>query len=334
LNKEKLRSVKSLLKKEILLKTKKKSLTKWVHTFIHGIVEFCLILNMAACANNQSATSDFHFPTLTATSSGLFRRGTPTSTLISLTSTPGPPPRQNCARPADYWMSHPQKWQYEALVVGGKNYTEQDAMQYFQIGKQQPFDFIYSQIFATANNILSGSDVEAIASTLKQLDQWLISHPEGSTVTTNEFQVGVQMARQLEQYNEGRIGPGLCSDITSVATVEVVSILYTTTPTQGLVTSTPAMIITSTPTLPNRPLPTYTPTPTLRPVRKSGGGGPTSTQPSTSAPPTATKAPPPTNTKAPTKLPTPTSPPLATPVPTKPPNPTQGGGPPTPTTAP
>jgi hypothetical protein len=286
---------------------------------------------IAACAKDQNATSSFQFPTLTAASSSVLQRGTPTSSLISLTSSPGPPPKQNCTRPAVYWMDHPQKWQYEVLTVGDKNYTKQDALQYFKKGKQLPFDFIFSQIFSTANNILSGSDVEAVASTLTQLDQWLTTHPSDSPVTTTEFQAGVQLARQLEQYNLGTIGPGLCPDIASVATIEVTFTSYTTTPTQSSETSTPAVIITSTPTLLHRPLPSYTPTPTIKPTKRpgGGGGGPAPTQApasATSAPPPATKAPP-TNTKAPTKLPTPTSPPLATSVPTSPPNPTPGGVP-------
>jgi hypothetical protein len=251
-----------------------------------------------------------------------------------------PAPKRNCTFPAEYWKDHPQDWQVVVITIGGKTYSKQEALVFFNTQPQNTYLFIYEQIFTIANNILSGADPQVINQILDQMNQWLDQHPIGGSMSDAEQNTGIYLARQIEAYNLGSIGPGLCPGAQAIATADFAYI-----PVED--PSTPTLTETPSPQaqgggnqLPTPRPPTNTPKPTRKPG--GGGGGPTSTKPpasATSAPPPATKAPPtatrpaPTNTKAPTKLPTPTSPPLSTPVPTKAPNPTQAGGPPTPTPA-
>jgi hypothetical protein len=232
-------------------------------------------------------------------------------------------PRRNCTFPAEYWKDHLQDWQFAVITVGGQAYNKQQALVFFNTQPKNTYIFIYEQVFTIANNILSGADPQSINQILVQMNRWLDEHPNGTPISDAEQNTGVYLARQIELYNLGFMGPGLCAGVQAVSTADVAYIPVEDTSTTPTLTPTPSQ---QAPGSGNHPLPPRTPTITPKPTRKPGGGGPAPTQPhasATSAPPapTATKAPPPTSTKAPTKLPTPTSPPLATPVSTKPPTP-------------
>jgi hypothetical protein len=289
---------------------------------------------LAGCSLGPPTPEEFNLPTPSFTPTIDPRDYTPTPVIYPTSADSSPAPKRNCTFPAEYWKDHPQDWQFAVITIGGKTYNKQEALVFFNSQPKNTYLFIYEQIFTVSNNVLSGADPQVISQILDQMNRWLDEHPIGNSLMDAEQNTGIYLARQIELYNLGFIGPGLCPGAQAVATAEFdyIPVGETSTPT---LTETPIPQVTSGA---NQPPPPQPPTITPKPTRKpgGGGGGPAPTKPpasATPAPPTSTKAPP-TNTKAPTKLPTPTSPPLATPVPTNPPNPTPGGGPPTPTTAP
>ena len=295
-----------------------------------------IALVITGCSLGPPTPEVFIPPTPTPTPTIDPRDYTPTPVIYPTSSEITIAPRRDCTFPAEYWKDHPQDWQFAVITVGGQTYNKQQALIFFDTEPIDTYIFIYEQIFTITNNILSGADPQLINQVVEQMNRWLDEHPLGSPLSNADQATGVHLARQIESYNLGSIGPGLCAGVQTVATADFAYVLVE-------VTSTPTLTETPRPQAPasgNPVHPPWSPTPTPKPTRKPGGGGGGSapTQPPanpTSAPPTATKPPPPppTNTKAPTKLPTPTSPPLATPLPTKPPNPTPGGGLPMPNAA-
>jgi hypothetical protein len=290
---------------------------------------FLIVLLLAGCSLEPPTPEVFNPPTLTPTPTIDPHDYTPTPVIYPTSSDSSPAPRRDCTFPSEYWKDHPQDWQFAVITVGGQTYNKQQALVFFNTKPVDTYIFIYEQIFTITNNILSGADPQVIKQVVDQMNSWLDQHPLGSALSNADQVTGVHLARQIESYNLGFTGPGLCAGIQAVATADFAYVLVE-------VTSTPTATETPQPKAPasgNSVHPPWSPTPTPKPTRKpgGGGGGPAPTQPPanpTSAPPTSTKAPPPppTKTKAPTKLPTPTSPPLPTSVPTKPPNPTPGGG--------
>jgi hypothetical protein len=297
-----------------------------------------IALLLAGCSLGPPTPEDFQLPTPSFTPTIDPRDYTATPVIYPTSASNGPEPKQNCTFPAEYWKNHPQDWQFAVITVGGKTYSKQDALVFFNTQPMNTFIFIYEQVFTTANNILNGADSQVIDQILVQMNRWLDEHPIGQPISDAEENTGVYLARQIEMYNLGLTGPGLCAGVQAAATADfsylTVSVVGTSSPSP---TATPTEQQASGGNLGyTPPPPTATPKPTRKPG--GGGGGSKSTKPpdtATHAPPTATKAPPTPipPTKPPTKAPTPTSPPLATPAPTKPPNPTPGGGPPTPTSA-
>jgi hypothetical protein len=322
-------------KKEQLLKTRRNAMFVQASPVWLWLIGIILITPFfTGCSLAPPTPGEFYLPTPSFTPTIDPRDYTPTPVVYPTSADSSLVPKRNCTFPAEYWKDHPQDWQFAVITVGGKTYTKQEALVFFNTQPKTTFTFIYEQIFTLANNTLDGADPQAISQILDQMNRWLDEHPIGESLSDSAQSSGIDLGQQIENYNLGFIGPGLCAGVQAVATAEISFI-----PVEG--TSTPTLTETpgaQPPAGGNQPPAPQPPTATPRPTRKpgGGGGGPAPTQPApsaTSAPPTATKAPP-TSTKAPpTKIPTPTSPPLATPVPTKPPNPTQGGGPSTPTTA-
>jgi hypothetical protein len=301
----------------------------------HWLIGILIVtLLFTSCSLTPPTPGEFYLPTPSFTPTIDPRDYTPTPVVYPTSSDSSPIPKRNCTFPANYWKDHPQDWQFAVITVGGKTFSKQEALVFFNTQPKNTFTFIYEQIFTLANNTLDGADSQVIKQTLDQMNRWLDEHPIGESISDSAQIAGIDLGQQIERYNLGFIGPGLCDGVQAVATAEISFI-----PVEG--TSTPALTETPSAQPPsggNQPPAPQPPTATPKPTRKpgGGGGGPAPTQPAptaTKVPPTNTKAPP-TSTKAPTKIPTPTSPPLNTPAPTKPPNPTQGGGPPTPTSAP
>jgi hypothetical protein len=311
------------------------TLPNWIR--IGGTIFIALLL--AGCNLGPPTPEAFQLPTPSFTPTIDPHDYTATPVIYPTSADNGPAPKQNCTFPAEYWKDHPQDWQFAVITVGGKTYTKQDALVFFNTRPMDTFIFIYEQVFTMANNILNGADSQVIGQIQVQMNHWLDEHPIDQPISKAEQNIGIDLARQIEMYNLGFTGPGLCAGAKVVATEDF---FYVPVYVVGTASPTPTGTPTSrSPVGGNQAYTPRPPTATPKPTRKPGGhgGGSKPTKPpdtATHAPPTKTKAPPTPipPTKRPTKVPTPTSPPLAPPAPTKLPNPTPGSGSPAPTTGP
>jgi hypothetical protein len=222
--------------------------------------------------------------------------GTPTSsptarlTSTATTNAAAATPTYNCTYSMYYWRTNSDAWVIENLLLGNLSYTKIEAIDIMALEDPSPTERLTGQFFAALLNTLKGADSAEIDAVIIKARDWLILRPHGIDLSQSEILEIESFTGQLQAYNSGLVGPGLCSDEPA--------------------TPTPAATATPEPTA------TFTPGPdqpffTAAPTKSSGGGKPR---------PTDTQAPPPppqaTNTPKP-QLPTPTiKPPPTLPPPT------------------
>lgn len=143
---------------------------------------------------------------------------TPTSTPLPPPPTPTPPPPPppppgpNCTYTQGYWKNHPQDWPVTELTLGDTTYTLWQAIEILKTPPRGNVTYILAhQLIAAKLNIANGADDTAVATTISEADTWLTHYPPGSSVPRSERATATALARYLDQYNNGLIGPGHCS---------------------------------------------------------------------------------------------------------------------------
>jgi hypothetical protein len=147
----------------------------------------------------------------------------------------------NCTLTQGYWKNHEESWPVEALVLGGEAYTKAQALAILRtpVRGDATYALIHQLIAATLNSA-NGADTSSVAGALADANAWLQANPLGSKPKGAARDQGVALATVLDDYNNGRTGPGHCDDANPTATP-------TGTPT-GTPTSTPTITPTNTPT--------------------------------------------------------------------------------------
>jgi hypothetical protein len=279
-----------------------------------------------------------------------------TKTLSSaeLLSTPTPLPRNaksdlaiatvtlqpNCTRSALYWVNHPELWP-EKIDLGSALFTKMQALQIIHSTVVDVSSLVFIQFVSAYLNVIHGADPLAVADVIMQASDWVYNHPPGGLLQEAEAQKALSMAKELEDYNSGYLGPYRCLDDTSSYTDQVaisVPVLLMTPSSimqTSVVTPTPLATYTALPTrTPMSIMVTYAPptaSATPKPPKPSGSNptSPPATQrpdptqeppPPTHEPPPPTQEPPPPP-PPPTQRPDPTEPPPPPPTEPPPPNP-------------
>jgi hypothetical protein len=248
---------------------------------------------------------------------------------LSGTSTPSPtnPPAQsdsfvatstlspNCTRTAIYWVYRLEDWPQE-IFLGNFYYGKNEAINLIQSPSVNVSNVLFIQFIAAYLNLVYGSDPSAIGDVMNDASEWLYDHPVGGALLEPDAQKAALLAKSLEDYNTGGVGPGRCPDDPSAyegqtarIPVPVLSITPSNVLADILATNqvTPTLLGTATasPTITStRPI-FFLPTAT-RTDRPSRNLNPTR-PPATQQPPT--REPPPTEPPPPTREPPPTEPP-------------------------
>jgi hypothetical protein len=90
-------------------------------------------------------------------------------------------------------------------------YSQQQALTILRTSPRGDATYILAQqLIAAKLNIFNGADDSAVAATIIDADVWLGENPLGSQPSGSTRQVGIALARTLDQYNNGLIGPGHC----------------------------------------------------------------------------------------------------------------------------
>ena len=147
-------------------------------------------------------------PTATPTATGTVTT-TPTATpTVTVTATPEP---VNCTYAIGYWKERPDEWPTDSLTLGGITYDETMLLELLNTPPEGDASYILIyQLIGTTFNVLNGADSSAIATTLVEANTWLVDNPLGSDPSGAARRVGIALARILDDYNRGIIGPGYC----------------------------------------------------------------------------------------------------------------------------
>lgn len=118
-----------------------------------------------------------------------------------------------CSLTQGYWKTHPEAWPVDEITIGGVTYAKAAAIDIFNTPVRG--DVTYSlahQLIAAKLNVLNGADGSAVNSTISDADAWLSANPLGSNPRGSSRPQGTVLAGLLDDYNNGRIGPGHCDE--------------------------------------------------------------------------------------------------------------------------
>jgi hypothetical protein len=119
---------------------------------------------------------------------------------------------ENCTYHHDHWMEEPESWPVE-ILLGERSYSKEDIYMLFHSQDQDISAQVALQLFAAYLNVLHGSAMGVIESTLVDADAWLATNPPGSRLSEFNHQRGEDLVSLLEGYNLGLFGPGACLDV-------------------------------------------------------------------------------------------------------------------------
>jgi len=111
-----------------------------------------------------------------------------------------------CSYTQGYWKNHPQDWPVTSIVIGGRTYTRNQAINLLKTApKKDKSLIVFHQLVAAKLNSLNGADTGCIADTIADADAWMTAHPVGSGVTGGSaaWIEGAQLAAELDDYNRG-----------------------------------------------------------------------------------------------------------------------------------
>jgi len=127
---------------------------------------------------------------------------------------------QGCSLTIGYWKTHsiygPAQYDdtwagYQDVPFYGNGVTWYQMIQMNPVGGN-PYIQLARQYIGAKLNQANGADVSAIASTLASAETWLSGYTYTATFTKAQKSAMVALASTLDQYNNGLIGPGHCSE--------------------------------------------------------------------------------------------------------------------------
>jgi hypothetical protein len=226
---------------------------------------------------------------------------TPSLTIDSLIQSSTNQPHVSCIHTVIYWNDHTELWPAR-VRIGSLTYTKNDGVSYFNSQSDDLNTDLFIQIHTAFLNLSNGAENSAIENTIALAANWLYNYPVGKPIDDSTQKTGLTYETELSDYNNGKLGPALCTNETIFVPARPVP-SDTLTPTITAVSATPTSSLTLTRTgtfVPNwtsLPSPSRTSTPV--PIR-----------------PPSTPIPIPSQTNQPTIQPTQVSTNTSTPVPT------------------
>jgi len=120
--------------------------------------------------------------------------GNPNPTIVAGVSGPG------------FWKRHLSAWPLENVTIGGKEYTQKEAIPFMSNGSDKSLT-LFRQVLTAKLNLATGSNPDCIEAVLAEADAWLETYgpvPANIRGGSAEWQEGEPLADALEAYNAGR----------------------------------------------------------------------------------------------------------------------------------
>lgn len=129
-----------------------------------------------------------------------------------------PPPAPSCTVTIGFWKNHEDAWPVSSLTINGETYTQQELLDILHTPSRGNASLILGkQLIGALLN--GGAGDPAIAATLDDAYAWLADNadadgrlPYGRTSGTSAHDAGTAISGTLDDYNNGRIGPGHCGE--------------------------------------------------------------------------------------------------------------------------
>jgi len=119
-----------------------------------------------------------------------------------------PPVAQPGTGTLGYWKNHPEAWPVQAVTIGGRTYTKDQAIAIMATaGKGDKTYDMFKQLVAAKLNVLIGNSASCISATIAAADSWMSIYPVGSKVSGGSpaWTAGGPMHQTLDDYNNGRL---------------------------------------------------------------------------------------------------------------------------------
>ncbi len=127
---------------------------------------------------------------------------------------------QNCTYTQGYWKNHTAAWPVASLTLGTVSYTAAQLLAIFnQPAQGNKLTILAHQLIAAKLNLAQGANPSAIASTISAADALigsLVVRPIGNGNLPSNPATGY--ANQLDDFNNGLVGPGHCGSVPATAT--------------------------------------------------------------------------------------------------------------------
>lgn len=104
----------------------------------------------------------------------------------------------------------------DGITIGGVDYTREEALAILSTppaGGDATY-ILAHQLIAAKLNVESGADASALGTTIDEADAWLTTHPLGSNPRGADREEGIALAEVLDDFNNGLLGPGECTEPT------------------------------------------------------------------------------------------------------------------------
>ncbi|GAA5526957.1 PT domain-containing protein [Herpetosiphon gulosus] len=135
----------------------------------------------------------------------------PTATKTPVPTATSTPTGKDCTYTQGYWKNHPNAWPVTSLSIGGVVYTQSQLMAIFNTSPRGDATYILAhQLIAAKLNVAQGANGSTVNATIAAADAWLQQHPLGSKPSGSASNTGTSYATQLDNFNNGLIGPGHC----------------------------------------------------------------------------------------------------------------------------
>jgi len=131
-----------------------------------------------------------------------------------------------CSLTQGYWKNHPDAWGLTEVSLGSSTLNQTEALQVLWTPTRGDATYILAHQYIAAqlnaHGTCASDDTDGVQSLLTQAGVWLNNNPLGSKPDGAERDVGIALGASLDDYNNGVIGPGHCSDpLVEVSCAEV-----------------------------------------------------------------------------------------------------------------
>jgi hypothetical protein len=128
----------------------------------------------------------------------------------------GPPDgKKKCTYTQGFWKNHPDEWPVEHLTIGGVTYDEYELLALLNTPPRGDASLILAhQLITALLNVEHGAPpIDAIAHALAWMDTYASGGlPAGVDASSHAGRRASYLAERLDDYNNGRTGPGHCDD--------------------------------------------------------------------------------------------------------------------------